>query len=651
MQAKDLEGKNVVLTGKFATLKRAEAEAALTALGAKVSDSISRSTDILFAGDKAGSKLAKAAQFNVAIHDEATLAAVLAGVPAARPAEPAAEAQPVSTQVTAFAGKVVALAGIFSTMLRAKAQELLTAAGATVVNGVTPTTNLLIYGMLAERLIEKATSQGVALMEESEMLAIFKAGKAKPAEAKPAEAKPAEASADPAEMIRVVAELRAFVQALKRRKDITVEKAVLGRKASKAKLDQLRANRVPDELVELYAEVDGVHVEWRFTEPPGGGCMRIPEISQWSRFTGDDGHNMNFGAEYEAMLFDEITPEGSTWLVRTKGREGAMIRFASVAEGEDGVIAASSIADYLREAMRCGLVPYWPRCFRPSGDVSYAEQQQAIERFRAPPVIPDKVAVGGRVQFEPIAAGGRGQALATCEVPASIHTGYIGTKFVEVRTDEGSVAWIPRKWLKALSKSKTDAYEQLRAPELALVNDEIGLGEQLDDLARALGQVTSHSTRDPIGKLPSNARRAAGLLGARPLADAVRLVLALDHAVRRAKLDLRERRPLVKNGREFDPAELAHHQWTYNIVDLLTGLYAGLVVLAHHESARRAVPGAALLDAGLVEQLAGHADAKELHDRCTRAAPLAAPPWTSQDPDMPTVGLPAGTVVWSGTGA
>ncbi|MBA3547082.1 MAG: hypothetical protein H0T76_11410 [Nannocystis sp.] len=644
MQAKDLEGKNVVLTGKFATLKRAEAEVALTALGAKVSDSISRITDILFAGDKAGSKLAKAAQFNVAIHDEATLAAVLASAPAPapRPAEPAAEAQPV---VSAFAGKVVALAGRFSTMLRARAQELLTEAGATVVNGVTPTTNLVIYGdMQAERLIETAKSQGVALMDESEMLAIFRAGKA--------EAKPAEASVDPTEMSRVVAELRAFIQALKRRKDITVEKAVLGRKASNAKLDQLRALRVPDQLVELYAEHDGVHVEWRFTEPPGIGCMRIPAVTQWTRFTGDDSHYMNFGDEYEALLLDEITPEGSTWLVRTREKGAhAMIRFASAAEGEDGVIAANSIADYLREAMRCGFVPYWPRCFRPSGNVSYAEQELAIERFRAPPVIPDKVAVGGRVQFEPIAAGGRGQALATCEVPASIHTSYIGTKFVEVRTDEGSVAWIPRKWLKALSRSKTDAYEQLRAPELALVNDELGLGEQLDDLARALGQVTSYSTRDPIGKLPSNARRAAGLLGARPLADAVRLVLAFDHAVRRAKLDLHERRPLVKNGREFDPAELAHHQWTYNVADLLTGLHAGLVVLAHHESARRAVPGAALLDAGLVEQLAGHADAKDLHDRCTRAAPLAAPPWTYQDPDMPTLGLPAGTVVWSGTGA
>lgn len=545
--------------------------------------------------------------------------------------------------IAAFAGKVVALAGNFSTMLRTRAKELLTEAGATVVNGVTPTTDLVIYGMLGERLVEMAKSQGIALMDESEMLAILKAAKAG---VQPAE--PAEPAVDPAEMSRVVAELRAFVQALKRRKDITVEKAVLGRKASKAKLDQLRAHRIPAELIELYAEVDGVHIEWRFVEPHGGGCMRIPEISRWSCFTADDGHNMNFGAEYEALLLDEITPEGSTWLVRTRGSAGGTIRFASVGEGEDGVIVSASIPDYLRQAMHSGLVPYWPRCFTPSRSVSYESEERAIERFRAAPVAPGKLALGGRVQFTPIAAGGRGQALARCEVPASLQTSYTGTKFMEVRTDDGSVAWIPSKWLKAV-KSKTDAYERLRAPELALVNDGIDLGEQLDELARALGQVTSYSTREPIGRLPSNARRAAGLLGARPLADAVKQVLALDHAVRRAKLDLHERRPLVKTGREFDPAELALHQWTYNIAGLLEGLHAGLVVLAHHESARRAVPGAALLDAALVEQLAGHADAKELHDRCTRAAPLPAPPWSYQDPDMPTLGLPAGAVVWSGT--
>lgn len=659
MQATDVEGKNIVLTGKFATLKRAEAEVALTALGARVSDSISKTTDILFAGDKAGSKLAKAEQLGVAVHDEATLAALLAGASAAArpaPAERAAlaEVQPVAsatpaasaTPVAGFAGKIVALTGTFTTMTRAEAQKRLTDAGATVGSGVTKATDILIYGDNAGSKLDKASGQGVALMTEAEMVATLTAGGAGLAGASE---RLVEAAAGATEMSKVVAELRAFVQALKQRKDITVEQATLGRKAGKSKLDPLRAQKVPAELVELYAEVDGVHIEWRFTEPPGQGCMRIPAVSQWTRFTADDHHYMNFGDEYEALLLDEITPEGSTYLVRRKGKGApARIIFASAAEGADGILAAGSIVDYLRKAMHSGFVPYWPRCFTPSPNVSYAEQELAVERFRAAPVAPGKLVVGGRVQFGYFAEGGRGEVLALLEVPASDATEFTGTRFVEVRADEGSVAWIPQKSLKAWSK--TDAYERLRAPGLALVREDGGIDEQLAELARAVGPLSYLSANEPLGMLPSNARRAAGLLAARPLADAVTLVLALDDAVRRAKLTRGERRPLEQTGREFDPVELSRFRWTYTISHLLDGLHAGLVVLAHHASARRGVPGAALLDAALVEQLARNPGAAELHDRCTRATPLPAPRWGFQQPQHATLGLPPGAVVWAGSG-
>ena len=54
----ELAGKKIVVTGKFAK-KRAEIEAQLTQAGAKVMSSLSKNTDILLAGDKAGSKLKK----------------------------------------------------------------------------------------------------------------------------------------------------------------------------------------------------------------------------------------------------------------------------------------------------------------------------------------------------------------------------------------------------------------------------------------------------------------------------------------------------------------------------------------------------------------------------------------------------------------
>ncbi|MGV2987501.1 NAD-dependent DNA ligase LigA [Vibrio sp. E150_011] len=68
-----LLGKVVVLTGSLSQLNRGDAKAALQALGAKVTGSVSKKTDILFAGDNAGSKLAKAQELGVEIKTEQDL--------------------------------------------------------------------------------------------------------------------------------------------------------------------------------------------------------------------------------------------------------------------------------------------------------------------------------------------------------------------------------------------------------------------------------------------------------------------------------------------------------------------------------------------------------------------------------------------------
>lgn len=60
-------GKTVVLTGSLQLLTRDEATAKLEACGAKVTGSVSKKTDLVIAGEKAGSKLAKAEQLGVPV--------------------------------------------------------------------------------------------------------------------------------------------------------------------------------------------------------------------------------------------------------------------------------------------------------------------------------------------------------------------------------------------------------------------------------------------------------------------------------------------------------------------------------------------------------------------------------------------------------
>jgi DNA ligase (NAD+) len=73
-----LAGKTVVLTGTLEAMTRGDAKRRLEALGARVSGSVSKKTDLVVAGESAGSKLTKAQGLGVEVIDEKRFLALLA---------------------------------------------------------------------------------------------------------------------------------------------------------------------------------------------------------------------------------------------------------------------------------------------------------------------------------------------------------------------------------------------------------------------------------------------------------------------------------------------------------------------------------------------------------------------------------------------
>ena len=72
-----LDGKTCVVTGTLSQMSRNDVKALLQQAGAKVAGSVSAKTDFLVAGEKAGSKLAKAQELGVEVWDEERLMAFL----------------------------------------------------------------------------------------------------------------------------------------------------------------------------------------------------------------------------------------------------------------------------------------------------------------------------------------------------------------------------------------------------------------------------------------------------------------------------------------------------------------------------------------------------------------------------------------------
>jgi NAD-dependent DNA ligase len=162
----DVKNKTVVLTGSLTTLTRDEAEAGLRKLGAHVTGSVSAKTDILFVGDRPGSKLAEAKAHDVEVHDEKALCALLKIKPT-KVKKPKKNVPPpvVAGPPTSLTGKTVVVTGTLSKG-RDEMETLLRNAGAHVTGSVSHKTHFLIVGTSPGSKLERARELGIPTLTE-----------------------------------------------------------------------------------------------------------------------------------------------------------------------------------------------------------------------------------------------------------------------------------------------------------------------------------------------------------------------------------------------------------------------------------------------------------------------------------------------------
>ncbi len=170
----DVAGKTVVITGKFAK-SRNELQGLLEAMGAKVTGSVSKNTDILFAGEKAGSKLRKAESLGTTVLDEAALDKILAGAGDLKVAPKAAKKASLpkgfeDKDLSFLEGKSVTSTGKLKSMKRAEVKALVVAAGAKFTSGPTNATDIMISGFDFGSKLREAISKGAKVWSEGEFL-------------------------------------------------------------------------------------------------------------------------------------------------------------------------------------------------------------------------------------------------------------------------------------------------------------------------------------------------------------------------------------------------------------------------------------------------------------------------------------------------
>ena len=174
-----LSGKTIVFTGTL-SLPRNTMSKMATDAGAKVTGSVSGTTNIVVAGPGAGSKLDAAKSKGVTIWTEEEFVAATKGkASAASPAsskpapkkQSAAAVKSATSSATPLAGKTIVFTGTLD-QKRNDAQSKATAAGAKVTGSISGKTDLVVAGAQAGSKLDEAKAKGVKIITEDEFNAM-----------------------------------------------------------------------------------------------------------------------------------------------------------------------------------------------------------------------------------------------------------------------------------------------------------------------------------------------------------------------------------------------------------------------------------------------------------------------------------------------
>jgi hypothetical protein len=163
------------VTGKFNELNRQEITLELERRGAKVASSVTKKTAYLIAGERAGSKLAKAENLGIPVLNEADFQQILAmeatvEVEEKKPKPVVLPPLMEGKELPMFKGKVVCITGKFDHFKKKHLETVLTTSGAKLTSSVNSKTTTIISGRDWGRKLREGIAKDLTVWTEGEIL-------------------------------------------------------------------------------------------------------------------------------------------------------------------------------------------------------------------------------------------------------------------------------------------------------------------------------------------------------------------------------------------------------------------------------------------------------------------------------------------------